>query len=222
MSYTTNLNLTAERSNEIRSDSGVESIANPWEGRLFGALVLAAFLLYGIGSGMADETIGLVLVTLNSIAVTTVGVAGFRLLRSESRPVGLGYLVSRIAEAVLLAGGIAIMRTSGASGDDSLLAANSLVAANADNVGYLLAMLALAIGSVPFCLALGRERWLPKWMALWGAIGYLALGIGSALELATGRSLAILFAMPGGLFELVLGLFLVWRGFRRVDPAGVA
>ena len=39
-----------------------------WEGRAFGGIVLAAFLLYGIGSAAADRPIGVTLVVVNSIA----------------------------------------------------------------------------------------------------------------------------------------------------------
>lgn len=45
-----------------------------WEGRLFGGLVLAAFFLYGIGSALVDEPIGVGLVAANSVAVSIVGV----------------------------------------------------------------------------------------------------------------------------------------------------
>ena len=56
------------------------------------------------------------------------------------------------------------------------------------------------------------------------AAAFLLYGIGSGtvgalLELATGRSLAVIFAVPGGLFELALGLYLVRYGFRR--PAAI-
>jgi hypothetical protein len=67
--------------------------------------VLAAFFLYGIGSVLVDEPIGVVLVAVNSVAVTIVGVIGFRLLRNHNRWVGARYLATRIAEAIFLGGG---------------------------------------------------------------------------------------------------------------------
>ncbi len=170
-----------------------------WEGRAFGGIVLAAFLLYGIGSATADRPIGLALVAVNSIAVASAGLIGFRLVRVADRNVGIGYLVARVAEAVLLLGGI-VMAEFADVGD-------------ADNKGYLLAMIALAVGSIPFCRTLGRGRLIPRPLATWGIYGYAALAIGAVLELATGRSLAVVFAPPGGLFEFVLGLRLIWRGF---------
>ena len=175
-----------------------------WEGRAFGGIVLAAFLLYGIGSAAADQPMGMALVVVNSIAVAFAGLIGFRLVRSADRSVGLGYLAARVAEAVLLAGGI-ILAEFADVGD-------------ADITGYLLAMIALAAGSIPFCRTLGRRRWIPQPLATWGIYGYAALAIGAILELTTDRSLAVIFALPGGLFELVLGMYVVRYGFRRPTP----
>lgn len=173
------------------------------QGRSFGWIVLAAFLLYGIGSAYADQSFGIAFVLINSTAVAIAGVIGFRLLQVAQPMVGRGYLAARVAEAVLLAGGILLAQI----GD----------VADADNTGYLLGMVALAIGSVPFCLALGRERWLPQALATWGILGYVALAAGAAVELATEQPLTVIFAIPGGLFELALGFYLVRNGFRRLD-----
>ena len=172
-------------------------------GRVFGALVLAAFVLYGVGSSLADLPIGLVLVGMNSVAVALIGGIGFRLLRSSRRKVGGIYLISRLVEAVLLFVGVAV--------------AAVVASSEFDQIAYQLGMIALGVGSVPFVLALRRGRWLPAWLAVWGAVGYASLAAGALLELASGRSVAMAFAVPGGLFELALGMFLLWRGFDDAD-----
>ncbi len=175
-----------------------------WEGRTFGGLVLAAFALYGIGSATADQPVGLVLVLANSIGVAVVGLLGYRLVRTADRKVGLGYLAARVAEAILLVGGI-LLAELGVVGD-------------ADTAGYLLGMLALSVGSIPFFTTVRRRRLIPRSLATWGVCGYAALAAGVAAELATGRPLAFLFAVPGGLFELALGCYLLCYGFRRPMP----
>ena len=205
----TSLPLTAEITNEIgyETDSARGTDVTSCDalrcGRVFGALVLAAFILYGVGSSLADQPIGLVLVGINSVAVALIGGIGFRLLRSSQRRVGGTYLVSRLAEAILLFVGVAF--------------AASVASPDFDQTAYLLAMIALGVGSVPFVLALRRGRWLPGWFSVWGAVGYAALAAGALLELASGRSVAIAFSVPGGLFELALGTFLIWRGFGAAD-----
>ena len=170
-----------------------------WEGQLFGGLVLAAFVLYGVGSSLSDEAIGFVLVAANSIAVAVVGVLGLRLLRNQDPQAGAIYLVGRIAEAVLLAGGIALHEFADVSG--------------ADNTGYLLGMAALGFGSLPFWRAVGRGEWLPNRFALWGVAGYVALAVGAIIELATSQAVLVAFAVPGGLFEIAVGIYLLRKGF---------
>lgn len=179
--------------------ASVDRPVGRWEGRLFGGLVLAAFGLYGIGSAIADQPIGLLLVAANSIAVAVVGVLGHRLLRDHHPRAGAVYLGARLAEAILLAGGIFVHELADAS--------------NADNTGYLLGMIALGVGSLPFWHVAGRGPWLSSRFALWGIAGYLVLAGGALLELATGRAVTVIAAIPGGLFELAVGLCLLVRGF---------
>ncbi len=182
-----------------------------WEGRVFGGIVLGAFLLYGLGSATADHPVGLVLVVVNSIAVAVAGLIGFRLLRSSRPRVGLAYLGARIAEGALLVGGIALSELADAP--------------DAGDAMYQLAMVVLGVGSVPFFHAFGRERRLPAPLAVWGTIAYAALATGALVELVTGQAVAIPLSIPGGLFELTLGVFLIRGGFRvppraegRTDP----
>lgn len=66
---------------------------------------------------------------------------------------------------VLLVGGILMAEAAGVGG--------------AGTDGYLLAMVALATGSIPFCQALGRRRWIPRALATWGIYGYAALATGA-------------------------------------------
>jgi hypothetical protein len=179
---------------------------NRWEGRLFGGLVLAAFFLYGIGSALVDEPVGVALVAVNSLAVTIVGMIGFRLLRRSNFWVGTGYLATRLAEAILLGGGVALYSFADRS--------------DADITGYLLAMLTLGIGSLPFWHVVGRSPWLSTRFVLWGMVGYLALAIGAAIELTTGWEVTYFFAAPGGLFEIAVGVHLLRRGFGTTNHTG--
>lgn len=176
---------------------------NRWEGRLFGGLVLAAFFLYGIGSALVDEPIGVALVAINSVAVIIVGIIGFRLLRHHNLGVAAGYLATRIAEATFLGGGVALYTFADRS--------------DADITGYLWAMLILGIGSLPFWYVVGRGPWLSNRFALWGIAGYLALATGAVIELATGHEVTYFFAAPGGLFEVAVGVHLLRQGFGTAD-----
>ncbi len=130
-----------------------------WEGRTFGALVLAAFGLYGTGSALADTPLGVTLVALNSLAVTTVGVLGYRLVRAGHPGVGAGYLGARAAEAALLLGGVLVVQIADL--------------ADADTVGYQLGMLALGVGSVPFFHTVGKDTTAAELVRSLGNLGLL-------------------------------------------------
>lgn len=172
-------------------------------GRLVGALFLTAFLFYGIGSALAPGPAGLTLMLLNSAGVAAIGALAFRLLRAPARRTALVYLLTRITEAVALAIGTLFL----ANGD-----------AGANNTAYVTAMVALGIGSVTFCLALSGQHVVPRWFGLWGVVGYVLLAAGMLLEpVIPGAAVAL--AVPGGLFEMALGVLLLVRGWPARTPA---
>ncbi|WP_433343039.1 DUF4386 family protein [Micromonospora sp. CA-111912] len=166
-------------------------------GRCAGAFFLLAFVAYGIGSALAGQFAGAALVVLNSVMVAAIGVLAFRALRRSRPGAAWTYLVARGAEAFLLTAGIVLLDSAGAGAAD---------------IAYQAAMLSLGLGSLPFFLALNRERWLPSWLAIWGFAGYALLATGSAAELM-GAGVGVVLAIPGGLFEIVFGLLLLARGF---------
>lgn len=182
-------------------------------GRAIGALFLAAFVLYGAGTAMYESettaiaAVGAALVLGNSIAVATIGLLALDVF-AEDRVGARTYLVARSVEAIVLA--IAL-----------------LSAIDADRA-FWFAMLVLSGGSVPFCLALLRRRLVPRAIATLGLIGYPILAIGALLELG-GLAVGYWFFIPGGIFEVVLGVLLVTRGFlttesptRRGEPVTAA
>jgi len=117
------------------------------------------------------------------------------------------YLITRALEAILLAVGV--------------VGLVSMESAEINNLAYQCAMLALGVGSVPFCHALLRDRFVPRWLGIWGMVGYAVLAAGALLELV-GLAVGLVLAIPGGLFEVALGVILMARGFpepTRTPPA---
>ena len=173
-------------------------MSNLSTGRIVGVLFLAAFVCYGAGSALIDSPIGVALVMLNSVVVATLGILVFRMLRDSHIRTAVTYLAARALEAVLLAVGAALLILIGS------------VAAN--DLAYRAGMLALGVGSVPFCRTLLQSQFVPGWLAVWGIVGYAALGAGALLELV-GLGQGLVLAIPGGLFEVALGVTLIARGF---------
>ena len=91
------------------------------------------------------------------------------------------------------------------------LAALGPIALAANAAAYQTAMLALALGSVPMCLLLFRTRLVPRPLSVWGAAGYVVFGAGAVAEIF-GAPIGVALAIPGGLFELALGAWLLLKG----------
>ena len=181
--------------------------------RIVGVLFLAGYLAYGVGSviatGNADRSgstalfvTGAALMLLNSAFVIGIGVLMFPVLRTHSKATAAGYLGTRIFEGVVLAIGVVCLIVL--SGD---------AATDANSVCYNVAEAGLGIGSLFFCALLFRTGLVPRFLAVWGFIGYAAFAVGNLLELFGVAGAGLVGAIPGGLFELTFGVWLIARGF---------
>ena len=190
--------------------------------RIVGALVLAGYLAYGTGSLMAQGNVrsddhnssvallvsGAALMLLNSAFVIGIGVLMFPILRPHDKGVAGGYLGTRIFEGVVLTVGVA-----------GLVVLTDAAAIHANSVCYNLGEAALAIGSLFFCALLFRTGLVPRFLAVWGFIGYACFAGGTLLELFGVAGAGLVGAIPGGLFELTFGIWLIARGFASTATA---
>ncbi|GAB2789649.1 hypothetical protein GCM10027275_38280 [Rhabdobacter roseus] len=207
--------------------------------RLAGVLFLVPLLSYGFGNALVEAVLaqpdylstlvyhknrllaGALLMLVNSGAVVALGVVLYPILRPHYPRLALGYLAARLMEAVVLAGGIVSLLTLGTLSQQLVVAPEVLylntlgtLAVQVHYLAYQLAMIVLGLGSIFFCLVLHKSRLAPPWLAVWGGGGYFLLLVGAGLELF-GYPYGITLALPGGLFELTLGLWLIFRGFNR-------
>lgn len=164
------------------------------------------------------------LLLLNSVAVVAIAVLLYPLLARQHTRVALAYLCTRVAEALLLTGGLLALLLLPSLGEASLADPadgplyQSLagLAVRTNFLAFQVAMLVLGLGSVVFCGLLWRIRMVPRAIALWGVAGYGLLGIGAVLELFD-LPWGVLLSLPGGLFEVGLGVWLIVKGFRAVE-----
>jgi hypothetical protein len=198
----------------VRPDSSVRRTA-----RIVGVLFLAGFLAYGVGSliakGSADPSgstalfgTGAALMLLNSAFVIGIGVLMFPILRPHNKAIAAGYLGTRIFEGVVLAIGVV-----------SLIVLTGSAAIHANSVFYNVAEAGLGIGSLFFCALLFRTGLVPRFLAVWGFIGYACFAGGTLLELFGVAGAGLVGAIPGGLFELTFGIWLIARGFASTATA---
>jgi hypothetical protein len=184
--------------------------------RIVGALFLAGYLTYGMGSPIATGIVhsddrsnstalfvtGIALMLLNSAAVIGIGVLMFPILQPHSKAIAAGYLGTRILEGVVLAIGVV-----------SLIVLTGSDAIDANAACYNIAEAGLGIGSLFFCALLFRTALVPRWLAAWGFVGYACFAAGNLLALFGVAGAALVAAIPGGLFELTFAIWLIARGF---------
>ena len=182
--------------------------------RIVGTLMLAAFLLYGIGSSIATTAspgvllaTGTVMMLLNTVAVIAIGALMLPILRPHAPAIAVGYLATRVFEGAFLAvGAIALL-----AGFDST-----------NFLAYNIAMAGLGVGSLFLCVALSRSRLVPQLLAVWGFVGYASFAAGCFLELAGVAGAGLLSTVPGGLFEIFFAIWLIARGFRSTAALSMA
>lgn len=161
--------------------------------RLAGILFLSAFLAYGVGAAIGST----LLMLLNSAIVIAIGVLLYPTLATQSPRVAIGYLSARLWEGILLGIG-AVSFAAGVALNDAL---------------YQAAIAGLGIGSVALFGILLRTPMLPRWLSTWGVVGYAIVAIGAISELAGFAGVGIWASIPGGLFEVFFGFWLIVRGF---------
>jgi hypothetical protein len=202
--------------------------------RLIGALFIAGFLFYGIGFGIVSSVttgpgfataipaheaalaIGAFLMLLNTVVDIGKGVLFFPIAARYGRRTALAYLAFIIVEVVLLDIGVLglfMLIPLGQQAVDPTIGGvlgSLLIAWNA--IAYQVAEMTLALGALPLCLLLFRVRLIPRSLAAWGAIGYAILMTGAVAELL-GIRISLVLSIPGGLFEVALGVWLLTKGF---------
>jgi len=80
-------------------------------------------------------------------------------------------------------------------------------------MAYQIGQATLAVGGAFLCLLLFRTRLIPRWLSAWGLIGYAIHVVGAVAEIF-GIHVSLMLLIPGGLFELALGFWLLIKSFQ--------
>ena len=208
--------------------------------RAFGALFPLGFLCYGTGFALVMSVVGApdflttiaehrftlivgaFLMLLNTAVDIGKAVLAFPILEAHSKRTAVAYLAAMTLEVALMAVGIVcllMLLPLGAVAAD-IVGANAIgsLLVQSNGMAYQIAMLTLAVANVVVWSLTFRVRLLPRWLSLWGIIGYIVLTAGTVAELF-GIPLSLLSTIPGGLFEIGLGAWLIVMGF---EPAAYA
>jgi hypothetical protein len=187
---------------------------------LFQSVLSAPDPLSAISANGMLLAIGAVLWLMAVVGDAAHGVLMFPVLKPHSERIAVGYLAFRILDAVFIAAMtlfILIQIPIGseylkAGADASYLQALSNVFMQAQLDAYNFGMIALGVASLMLCYTLYRAKLVPRFLAAWGLVGYAIILGGSVLEVL-GFDLLSIHAIPGGLWELFIGVWLIAKGF---------
>ena len=77
---------------------------------------------------------------------------------------------------------------------------------------YNIAMITLGISGLILCYSFYKSKLIPRSLAVWGLVGYAVILCGSVVEVL-GFNLQTIHAIPGGLWEVFIGVWLIVKGF---------
>ena len=187
---------------------------------LFQSVLSAPDPLSAISANGMLLAIGAVLWLMAVVGDAAHGVLMFPVLKPHNERIAVGYLAFRILDAVFIAAMtlfILIQIPIGseylkAGADASYLQALSNVFMQAQLDAYNFGMIALGVASLMLCYTLYRAKLVPRFLAVWGLVGYAIILCGSVVEVM-GFDLLSIQAIPGGLWELFIGVWLIAKGF---------
>jgi hypothetical protein len=207
--------------------------------KVVGVLYVAGFVV-GIGGNILIQSIlgapdrlstvsanslllatGVVLWLMTVVGDAAHGVLMFPVLKRHSERIAFGYLASRIVDAVFIA--VSVLFTllqiplageylKGAAPDAFYLQALSTVSVKANLYAYDFGMIALGLSGLILNYLLYRAKLVPGWIAVWGLVGYAIIFCGMVSEVM-GTDLGLVSSLPGGLWEVFIGVWLIVKGF---------
>jgi hypothetical protein len=165
--------------------------------------------------------IGAILWLLAVVGDAAHGVLMFPVLKRHSEPMAIGYLAARIVDAIFIAVMVlfALIQIplgseylKAAAPDAPSLQALSTLFSQAQLYAYEIGMSALGVSGMLLCITLYRAKLLPRWLAIWGLVGYAIIFCGM-VSAVLGSGLGDLSSVPGGLWEIFVGVWLIAKGF---------
>ena len=92
------------------------------------------------------------------------------------------------------------------------LQALSTLSIQANLYAYDIGMIALGLAGLMLNYMLYRAKLVPRWIAVWGLVGYAIIFCGMVSEVM-GSGLGLVASIPGGLWEVFIGVWLIAKGF---------
>ena len=212
--------------------------------KVVGALYILGFVVGIAGSALGTPgqldtvstrsmmiAIGALLWVIAAAGDAAHGVMMFPILKQNNERIALGYFGARIVEAAVIAVSALFILLQIPLGAEFLKASASEIPylqslsalfVQSQAYTYQIGMVTLGMAGLTLCYGFYRAKMVPQFFILWGFIGYESFLGGSMLEIL-GLNLQLLHTLPGGLWEISIGVWLIAMGFNSAafvsDPA---
>ena len=212
--------------------AGVAYLVIAVSGVLYGALIESKLIVSGNDAATATNIIaneslfrvGIVLVLIIYVSVVVASWALYVILRTVHKNLALLALLFRSAEAIVGAATVltsfAVISMLGEQGPPNALAPEQLQALagrfiDVRTAGLDIVLILIGVGATVFCYLLFESKYIPRPLAAWGIFTYLSmlvLALVSILFPSHPVMLEHVLYGVGGTFELVFGLWLLFKG----------
>jgi hypothetical protein len=149
------------------------------------------------------------------------GVLMFPIIKQYNERIAVGYLGFRIIDAVFIAVMVLFLLLQIPLGSEYLkavppntlyLQALSNVSVQASLYAYDIGMSTLGIAGLLLNYLFYKTKLIPRWIFVWGLIGYAIIFLGMVSAIL-GSGLGLASSIPGGLWEVFIGIWLIVKGF---------
>jgi len=201
---------------------------------LTGSIVGAPDYLVQIAANHNLVVLGALLKIVSAAAGAGIAIALYPVLRKHNEGLALGSVGFRLVEGVFyLVAALGLLSllslgqeyaSAGPQAAPALQVLGTLILAARVWAGFVVGVIFFCLGAAMYYYVLYRSRLIPRWLSAWGLAG-LALVFSMTLLIAfreriSGPSgMLLLLAVPIGLQEMVLAVWLIVKGF---NPSAIA
>jgi hypothetical protein len=203
-------------------------------GTLFSKPILdAPDYLIDISANGNQVTIGALLAFIAALASASIAISLYPILRKYNEGLALGAVGFRLIEAVFYIArvmGLLLLLTlsqefvkAGAPDSSYFQTSGVLIVAGRDWMGNVGSLLPFCLGALMYYYIFYQTRLIPRWLSGWGLIGIILIIVISMLVMfrviGPMSTTQIVLAVPIGLQEMVLAVWLIVKGF---NPSVIA
>jgi len=167
---------------------------------IVGILILVAYSILGTNNPNA-KTLGMILEVISGLAVISIALLMFPLLKPYGKKTSLWYLALKGVEGILMviAGVLFLIHTP------TLLELRDQI--------YLVHGYIFAVPALLFYYLLYKSKLIPEWLSIWGLIASILLIVVNLSELIGAIPVLEILYLPIVLNEVVLAIWLMSKGF---------